>query len=93
VVCVHNSYGLGHLPHQDEFVRTCVEKGVAFVPLFAISGSGREAGAGGTEHNEVWAIARAHQAAAWVRLFPDDLARLEAAVHRESGREGVGGRG
>lgn len=69
VVCVQNSYGLGHRPRQDAFVRLCGEQGVAFVPFFAIVGARREAGAGGAEPDEVLAVAAAHHAtAAQVRL-------------------------
>ncbi len=69
VVCVQNSYGLGYRQMQDEVVRTCGEQGVAYVPFFAIAGAGREAGAGGGEHDEVLAIAQAHEATtAQVRL-------------------------
>jgi pyridoxine 4-dehydrogenase len=69
VVCVQNSYGLGHRPQQDQFLRACGEQGVAFVPFFAIAGAGREAGPSGTEHEDVLAIARAHDASpARIRL-------------------------
>lgn len=69
VVCVQNSYGLGHRPRQDAFVRACGEQGVAFVPFFAIAGAGREAGPGGAEPGEVLAVARAHDATpAQIRL-------------------------
>lgn len=69
VVCVQNSYGLGHRRQQDDFVRACGEQGVAFVPFFTIAGAGREAGANGIEPGEVLAIARAHQATtAQIRL-------------------------
>ncbi|HEY7046676.1 MAG TPA: oxidoreductase [Jatrophihabitantaceae bacterium] len=69
VVCVQNSYGLGHRPQQDELVRACGEQSVAFVPFFAIAGAGREAGPQGAEDNEVLAIARAHDASpAQIRL-------------------------
>ncbi|RSM82354.1 aldo/keto reductase [Amycolatopsis sp. WAC 01375] len=69
VVCVQNSYGLGHRPEQDRLVRVCGEQGVAFVPFFAIAGAGREAGPSGAEQDEVLAIARAHQATpAQIRL-------------------------
>ncbi len=68
VVCVQNSYGLGHRPQQDQLLRACGEQGVAFVPFFAIAGAGREAGPGG-EHDEVLAIARARDASpAQIRL-------------------------
>jgi pyridoxine 4-dehydrogenase len=69
VVCVQNSYGLGHRPQQDQLLRACGEQGVAFVPFFAIAGAGREAGPSGAERDEVLAIARAHHATpAQVRL-------------------------
>ena len=57
VVCVQNSYGLGHRPGQDQFLRACGEQGVAFVPFFAIAGAGREAGPSGAEPGEVLAAA------------------------------------
>ncbi|MEO3930118.1 oxidoreductase [Micromonosporaceae bacterium B7E4] len=69
VVCVQNPYGLGYRSRQDDFVRACGEQGIAFVPFFAIAGAGREAGAGGGEHDTVLAVARAHHATpAQVRL-------------------------
>ncbi|MFF8278501.1 aldo/keto reductase [Streptomyces lateritius] len=69
VVCVQNPYGIGVRPEQDAFVRTCGEKGVAFVPFYAIAGVGRESGATGVEGEEVRAVARAHGASpAQVRL-------------------------
>ncbi|MFC0430785.1 oxidoreductase [Kutzneria buriramensis] len=75
VVCVQNSYGLGHKPQQDRFVRACGEQGVAFVPFFAIAGAGREAGPGGAEPKEILAIAAAHHAS------PAQI-RLAWALHR-----------
>ncbi|WP_329134904.1 aldo/keto reductase [Streptomyces sp. NBC_01476] len=45
VVCVQNQYGLGHRG-DDELLADCGEKGIAFVPFFAIAGAGRERGAG-----------------------------------------------
>jgi aryl-alcohol dehydrogenase-like predicted oxidoreductase len=69
VVCVQNSYGLGHRPQQDELVRTCGAQGIAFVPFFAIAGAGREAGPGDTESDDVLAVADAHHATpAQIRL-------------------------
>ncbi|MFD9737829.1 oxidoreductase [Umezawaea sp. NPDC059074] len=75
VVCVQNSYGLGHRPQQDGLVRACGEQGVAFVPFFAIAGAGREAGVSGAEPDEVLAVARAHEAS------PAQI-RLAWALHR-----------
>ncbi|HEY3611574.1 MAG TPA: aldo/keto reductase [Pseudonocardiaceae bacterium] len=69
VVCVQNSYGLGHRPQQDQILRACGEQGVAFVPFFAIAAAGREAGPSGAEHDEVLAIARLrHVSPARIRL-------------------------
>jgi aryl-alcohol dehydrogenase-like predicted oxidoreductase len=75
VVCVQNSYGLGHRAHQDDFVRTCGEQGVAYVPFFAIAGAGRESGRAGSEPDEVLAIAAAHD------VTPTQV-RLAWALHR-----------
>ncbi|MFE6905704.1 aldo/keto reductase [Streptomyces erythrochromogenes] len=69
VVCVQNMYGIGVQPEQDEFLRTCGERGVAFVPFYSIAGSGRQAGAVGEDSPVVLEVARAHGAsAAQVRL-------------------------
>ncbi|MEV7444523.1 aldo/keto reductase [Streptomyces sp. NPDC091204] len=69
VVCVQNMYGIGVRPEHDAFLRTCGELGIAFVPFYSIAGDGRQAGASGTEHEEVRAVARAHGAIpAQVRL-------------------------
>jgi aryl-alcohol dehydrogenase-like predicted oxidoreductase len=68
VVCVQNSYGLGHHPEQDEFVGLCRERGIAFVPFFALAGANKEAGTP-AEDAEVTEIAAAHEATpAQVRL-------------------------
>ncbi|MGW1467177.1 oxidoreductase [Streptomyces sp. NPDC002308] len=70
VVCVQNLYGIGVRPDQDDFVDSCGEQGIAFVPFYSIAGAGRDAGAGAArERDEVTAVARAHGAsAAQVRL-------------------------
>ncbi|MFD0475210.1 aldo/keto reductase [Nonomuraea thailandensis] len=69
VVCVQNPFGVGATAGQGELLRGCGEQGIAFVPFFAIAGAGREAGAGGGEHETVLAVARAHGATpAQVRL-------------------------
>ncbi|MEV6677515.1 oxidoreductase [Streptomyces erythrochromogenes] len=69
VVCVQNMYGIGVQPEQDEFLRTCGERGVAFVPFYSIAGTGRQAGSVGDDSTEVLKVARAHGAsAAQVRL-------------------------
>ncbi|WP_327035664.1 aldo/keto reductase [Micromonospora ureilytica] len=61
VVCVQNTYGVDTRRNQDQFVRTCGEQNVAFVPFFAIAGGGREAG-GVAANTAVEAIARTHGA-------------------------------
>ncbi|MEU0149050.1 aldo/keto reductase [Streptomyces sp. NPDC006288] len=69
VVCVQNAYGIDSPADDHALLRFCGEEGIAFVPFFAIVGSGREGGAGGTEREEVLAVARAHDATpAQVRL-------------------------
>ncbi|MFC7550189.1 aldo/keto reductase [Plantactinospora sp. GCM10030261] len=60
VVCVQNTYALDNNRGDDELLRICGERGVAYVPFFAIAGARREAGAG-TDHDEaVRAVAAAH---------------------------------
>jgi len=75
VVCVQNRWGLGVGHESDEVLRACGERGIAFVPFFAIAGDGRARGAvarsaaadGGDE--EVAAVAAEHGATpAQVRL-------------------------
>lgn len=69
VVCVQNPYGIGMRPEHDDFVRSCGEQGVAFVPFYAIAAAGRETGASGADSEELLAVARAHGvSAAQVRL-------------------------
>jgi pyridoxine 4-dehydrogenase len=69
VVCVQNRYGVGASQWAHDFLRSCGEQGIAFVPFFALAGTGREAGRGDTDNDEVLAVARAHGvSAAQVRL-------------------------
>ncbi|MEE1737325.1 aldo/keto reductase [Streptomyces sp. BE147] len=70
VVCVQNAYAVGAPREEHEFLDACGERGIAFVPFFAIAGAGREAGASGTGDDErVLGVARAHGVtAAQVRL-------------------------
>lgn len=68
VVCVQNAYGIGST-RSDDLLRECGRQGIAFVPFFAIAGSGREAGAPANESEEILEVARAHGAtAAQIRL-------------------------
>ncbi|NEA63442.1 aldo/keto reductase [Streptomyces sp. SID12488] len=70
VVCVQNRYGLDRLdPEGDELLRLCGESGIAFVPFFAVAGSGGARGAADTHDDAVLAVARAHGASpAQIRL-------------------------
>ncbi|MFE0187855.1 aldo/keto reductase [Streptomyces sp. NPDC058989] len=68
VVCVQNRYGIDS-PDGGVMFRACAARGIAFVPFFSIAGQGREAGAVRAEHDEVRAVARAHEvSSAQVRL-------------------------
>ncbi|HEV2779188.1 MAG TPA: oxidoreductase [Actinophytocola sp.] len=65
VVCVQNQYGLTVRREDDELVRICAERGVAFVPFFAIAGGS----AGDPAAATLERIARAHDATpAQIRL-------------------------
>ncbi|MFJ1755009.1 aldo/keto reductase [Kitasatospora sp. NPDC088134] len=69
VVCVQNAFGLGASAEQRAFLRTCGERGIAFVPFYAIAGEGRTTGRTGPEPAAVRAVARPHGASpAQVRL-------------------------
>ncbi len=69
VVCVQNPYGVGASAEEQDFLRTCGELGVAFVPFFAIAGAGRETGANTADSEAVLAVAHAHGASpAQIRL-------------------------
>ncbi|MEO3745769.1 oxidoreductase [Plantactinospora sp. B5E13] len=60
VVCVQNPYGIDYRRNHDNFVRVCGERGVAFVPFFAIAAAGRESGSSGIDNAAVHSVARAH---------------------------------
>jgi pyridoxine 4-dehydrogenase len=70
VVCVQNRYAIGYrVSGADELLQLCGERGVAFVPFFAIAGAAREARGPVTESDEVLAVADAHNASpAQIRL-------------------------
>lgn len=59
VVCVQNRYSID-APEEEEILRACAERGIAFVPFFSIAGEGRAAGAVRAEHDEVRSVAHAH---------------------------------
>jgi aryl-alcohol dehydrogenase-like predicted oxidoreductase len=68
VVAVSNRYALDFGRVNDDLVERCGAAGVAFVPFFALTGEGREAG-GVAAHDRVSEVARAHGATpAQVRL-------------------------
>jgi pyridoxine 4-dehydrogenase len=60
VVGVQNSYGIDYRRTDDELVKICAERGIAFVPFFAIAGAEREAGAVSDHCEAVRAVALAH---------------------------------
>jgi pyridoxine 4-dehydrogenase len=62
VVCVQNSYSIDLNRTDDGLLSACGERGVAYVPFFAIAGAGRETGAGTERAEAVRAIALAHGA-------------------------------
>jgi aryl-alcohol dehydrogenase-like predicted oxidoreductase len=70
VATVQNRYSIdSRRPEADDVLRACAERGIAFVPFFAIAGEGREGGKRVGELESVLAAARAHGATpAQVRL-------------------------
>lgn len=60
LACVQNMYGLGVRPDQDELLRSCGERGIAFVPFYAIAASGRQAGASQDHDPVVLSVAHTH---------------------------------
>jgi aryl-alcohol dehydrogenase-like predicted oxidoreductase len=68
VVTVQNRYGVDFGRINDELLVACGRQGIAFVPFFAVAGTGREVG-GVAENDAVDAFARAHGASpAQVRI-------------------------
>ncbi|MER7837509.1 aldo/keto reductase [Streptomyces sp. NPDC096040] len=70
VVCVQNRWGLDMRgAATNELVRLCGERGIAFVPFFAVAGEAGARGATEDHDDAVLAIARAHEASpAQIRL-------------------------
>jgi pyridoxine 4-dehydrogenase len=70
VAAVQNRYSIdSRRPEADDVLRACAERGIAFVPFFAIAGEGREDGRPTGELESVLTVARAHGATpAQVRL-------------------------
>ena len=60
MVCVQNAYAVDMRRDEDELISLCEERGIAYVPFFAIAGTERESGAP-SEHSEaVRSVANAH---------------------------------
>ncbi|GIH09149.1 oxidoreductase [Rhizocola hellebori] len=59
VVCVQNGYAIDTNRGDDGLLKICGERGVAFVPFFAIAGPQREAGPAESHSDPVQEIARA----------------------------------
>jgi pyridoxine 4-dehydrogenase len=57
VVCVQNRYGFD-LREHDPVPRACAERGIAFVPFFAIAGPSRQSGARPPESGQLLDVAR-----------------------------------
>lgn len=70
VATVQNRYSVdSRRPEADDVLKACAERGIAFVPFFAIAGQGREDGRSRGELEPVLAVARAHSATpAQIRL-------------------------
>lgn len=74
IVCVQNRYSVdSRRPGADGVLRACGERGIAFVPFFALAGEGqeqgREDGAKDRDQEVVQAVASAHDATvAQIRL-------------------------
>lgn len=64
VVCLQNSYGVDYRRANDEVIRACEARGVAFVPFFALAGEAREGGADGRHSRALEVVAEAHGATA-----------------------------
>jgi len=61
VVSVQNKFGLDFWDREtDAVLRACRERGIAFVPFFAIAGKGGARGASDVVYDEVLGVARAH---------------------------------
>jgi pyridoxine 4-dehydrogenase len=70
VAAVQNRYSIdSRCPEAHDVLHACGERGIAFVPFFAIAGEGREGGRRTGELEQVLAVARNHGATpAQVRL-------------------------
>jgi pyridoxine 4-dehydrogenase len=62
VVCVQNGFSIDEKRPDDHLLGVCGDRGIAFVPFFAIAGAGREDGATSDHSDAVRAVAHAHGA-------------------------------
>ncbi|HET7386126.1 MAG TPA: aldo/keto reductase [Nocardioidaceae bacterium] len=62
VVCVQNGYALDFKREDDDLLRLCERRGVAFVPFFALAGARRAAGSATDHDAAVRSVAQAHGA-------------------------------
>ncbi|HEY6468585.1 MAG TPA: aldo/keto reductase [Candidatus Dormibacteraeota bacterium] len=61
VVCVQNRFAVdAHLADSDDVLRICGDRGIAFVPYFAVAGAGRHRGWDARDLPEVISVASAH---------------------------------
>ncbi|MFM9367759.1 aldo/keto reductase [Streptomyces sp. Da 82-17] len=60
VACVQNPYGIGAPAEDRALLARCGDLGIAFVPFYAIAGSGGEAGPPPEEAANIVAVARTH---------------------------------
>ena len=68
VVCVQNRYAFD-LREHNPVLRACAERGIAFVPFFAIAGPSRQSGQRPPESGQLLTVARRHDATpAQIRL-------------------------
>lgn len=81
VSCVQNSFSVDHNREEIELIERCTELGIAYVPFFAIAGTGRERGVTADPSAAIIAVAERHQATtaqirlAWsLQLSPNILA-------------------
>lgn len=75
VVCVQNSYAVDLRGEEDALIAFCADRGIAYVPFFAIAGSSREGGSG-TDHS-----AAVEKLAATHNVTPQQV-RLAWTLHR-----------
>ncbi|MQA79279.1 MAG: aldo/keto reductase [Streptosporangiales bacterium] len=60
VVCVQNNYALDNNRTDDALLHACGERGIAYVPFFALAGANREKGATSDHSEAIRAVAQAH---------------------------------